>query len=217
MIIGLSGYAKSGKDTAGKIIQQLTTPKPFRHVEDEFGNPLRDSRGYDYVLREEPPRFQIKKYSAKLKKMAGEFLGVDPERFEDQDFKESKLGKEWDYMTVRQFLQKFGTDAIRNGLHPDAWINALMSDYKDSSDWVIVDVRFPNEAKAIKERDGIIIRLNRYPPGCSPAFMDLHESEIALDEWQFDEKIWNLGTIDDLRSQIREILKKLEKKNLVVI
>jgi hypothetical protein len=27
--------------------------------------------------------------------------------------------------TVRQILQEIGTDAIRNEIHPDAWVNAL--------------------------------------------------------------------------------------------
>lgn len=32
--------------------------------------------------------------------------------------------------TGRWFLQNLGTEAIRNGLHPNAWVNALMSEYK---------------------------------------------------------------------------------------
>ena len=32
-------------------------------------------------------------------------------------------------MTVREFLQKLGTEAIRVGLHTDAWANALFADY----------------------------------------------------------------------------------------
>ena len=90
-------------------------------------------------------------------------------------------------MSVRQLLQEIGTNAIRNIIHPDAWINALFADYnthkkKDGfsrvvknnegipidyqyeveyPNWIITDVRFPNEFKAIKDRGGIVIRINR--------------------------------------------------------
>ena len=33
-------------------------------------------------------------------------------------------------MTVRELLQKLGTDAMRNGLHENVWVNALMSKYR---------------------------------------------------------------------------------------
>lgn len=201
MIIGLSGYMGSGKDTAGQIIQKFT-----QSVE------ARDDMGAGYIVRQ---FFHIKKFSAKLKELASLMLGIPVEKFEDQDFKKSKLGPEWSNMTVREFLQKLGTDAIRDKLHKDAWVNAAMAEYKESSNWIFTDVRFPNEAQAIKDRGGIIIRLNRYPPGCSPKLMDLHESEIGLDDWDFDYVIYNLGTLEDLENQIKEILTKINKINLV--
>jgi hypothetical protein len=72
-------------------------------------------------------------------------------------------------MTIRQFLQLAGTDAMRENLHPNIWVNALFSDYKvigytnavdienpteiiktpNYPSWLITDVRFPNEADAI--------------------------------------------------------------------
>lgn len=90
--------------------------------------------------------------------------------------------------TVRTILQEVGTDAMRNVVHPNIWINALMSDYvwengdisnsPYSSDkqnkalaslkgkmpnWIITDVRFENEAQAILDKGCILIRINREP------------------------------------------------------
>lgn len=98
--------------------------------------------------------------------------------------------------TYRHLLQYIGADLLRNQLHPNTWINATMIDYrpygyekgsnKNMADvledihfntlnypnWCITDVRFPNEAKAIKDRDGIIIRINRRIPMTIEDFYD---------------------------------------------
>jgi hypothetical protein len=111
-------------------------------------------------------------------------------------------------MTVRDFLQKLGTDAMRMGLHPNVWVNAIMADYVPDEDgdlpnWIITDVRFPNEAQAIKDKGGIIIRVDR--PGVSP--INDHPSEVGLDKWEFDYKIVNLSDIFDLKESVHNILK----------
>lgn len=207
MIIGINGYIGSGKDTVGKIIQDLITRAVDIRTHDDLSE----------VKTIQSPLFVIKKFAEKLKIMASIMLNVPVERFEDQDFKNSKLPEEWDTyypnedrpepMTIRQFLQKLGTDAIRNNLHKNAWVNSAMVDYSSDKNWIFTDVRFPNEAKAIKDRGGFIIRINRYIPGVSTKFLNLHESEIALDDWDFDYTIWNNGTIEDLIGQVKNILK----------
>ena len=77
-------------------------------------------------------------------------------------------------MTIRDFLQMVGTDAMRDVIHPNIWVNTLMEDYQPVSmtniakasvktgnttkiikeptwpSWVISDVRFLNEVNAIK-------------------------------------------------------------------
>lgn len=216
MIIGVSGYINSGKDTIGKIIQYLDSGSKASF--EKWTKSIIHCSGYDIggeSMYDCENRWKIRKFAAKVKIIAGLLLNVDVEKFEDRDFKDTKLGPEWDNMTVRAFMQKLGTDAMRYGLHPDVWVNALMSEYKYTPDglllenWIITDVRFPNEAQAIKDKGGFIVRVNRYPPGVSPKLMDLHESEVALDDWEFDHVIWNNGTIEDLINQIKEILRKI--------
>jgi len=224
MIVGINGYAGSGKDTIGKIIQ------------DEYSE----------------LNWEIKKFAGKLKTIASILTSIPEEKFEHEHFKKKNLDRCWwttcdeGYvpMTVREFLQKLGTDALRNGLHTNVWVNALMSEYKrpisverfmyikgyakseesitkDMIDpeykaeyeeevkppnWIITDVRFPNEARAIKNKGGIVIRVNR--PGVSP--INNHPSEVGLDDWKFDYVINNDSSVDHLTNLIIETLDNQE-------
>lgn len=137
-------------------------------------------------------------------------------------------------LTPRLLLQLLGTECGRQIIHPNIWVNALMSNYRpigvkqlfsdeyiqrltDRKDdfcpkvdepiypnWIITDVRFPNEVKAIKDRDGIIIRVNRF------GMIDnsTHESETTLDNYkEFDFIIDNNSNIEWLIEQTRVFLK----------
>jgi len=70
--------------------------------------------------------------------------------------------------------------------------------------WVITDTRFPNEAKAIKDAGGIVIRVDR--PGVKA--VNTHPSETALDDWNFDYKIMNGSDIASLMFSLEVILEK---------
>ena len=207
MIIGLSGYAKSGKDTlAQMMLESGYMPKPA---------------------------LEIKKFSEKLKKYAADMLGIDPARFEEQDFKDAVLGPEWNklksrptgggtptlpvfgaeiftkQMTGREFLQLFG-QAVRDYVHEDAWVNALMANYKEyyvwkkMPNWIITDVRYENEANIIKSKGGIIVRIHR--PGVGPC--NNHKSEIGLDNYDFNMNVHNSGSYQQLAIVADELTKK---------
>lgn len=274
MIISLSGYAGSGKDTAGKIIQYI-----FATIAVE-----KSLIGKQYITLEQwlymdttmlkTGGCEIKKWATALRKCAAILLGMDEQFLYTEEFKEMVLGDEWalykarnnvtaksesdwyiitreqyfEYlpdpkwavsrtaMTGRMFLQKMGTDAVRDGLHPNAWVNALMAEYKTSTftafpedleigekviayypNWIITDTRFPNELAAIKERGGVSIRINRdmymdLPEGGvarashNPTFDNYHPSETALDNAPFDYIIDNNGTIEELANKLRNVL-----------
>jgi hypothetical protein len=132
--------------------------------------------------------------------------------------------------TPRDLIQLIGTDLFRNQLHPLVWINATMAEYQPISgtmdvrksretlpNWVITDMRFPNELEAVKSRGGITIRVNnpwiRFSDGSYRAkskmlgdFDNEHESETALDDYEFDYVIDNNGTIEELIIKIKDIL-----------
>ena len=222
MIIGINGYAGSGKDTVGTIIQYLQTTPSNVSLEDVLDFPLT----HQWWL-EEASGWEVKKWAGTLKAIASMLTGINQEKFEDQEFKKTNLDTQWDCnppgkvgtvyrqpMTVRDFLQKLGTDAIRDGLHTNAWVNALMADYKkiDYNDdeqpeypnWIITDTRFPNEAQAIKDAGGLVIRVDR--PGVKP--INDHPSEVGLDSWKFDYKIANVSDLKALTGTVEMILLK---------
>lgn len=68
--------------------------------------------------------------------------------------------------------------------------------------WIISDVRFPNEVTAIEEKGGFIIRVNN-PRVIST---DTHESETALDNHEVKYIIDNDSTIEGLVEIVRYIL-----------
>ncbi len=207
MILGVSGKINSGKDTLAEIINKL-------------------------LITNGKEPFENKKFAGKLKTIASILTGIPVEEFEDQEFKKSLLSPEWGtvkensfddikfnhLMTVRELLQKLGTEAMRNGLHTNVWVNALFADYKcpecnsipnqvcfghRNPKWIITDMRFPNEMEAVKDRGGITIRVTR--PGNAK---EDHISETALDDAKFNYEILNDGTLEDLVEKVRKILIK---------
>ena len=179
---------------------------------------------------EEQSKWEVKKWAGKLKDIASILTGIPKHNFEDQEFKKTNLGPKWDCnpwgkigtmhkqpLTVREFLQRLGTDALRDGLHTNTWVNALMADYQPldfdplteaeiNPNWIITDTRFINEAQAIKEAGGIVIRIDR--PGVKP--INNHPSEIELDNWNFDYKIANVSDVLSLSLAVISVLKKIK-------
>lgn len=199
MIIGINGRIGHGKDTTAEMIIEILRRKPSTWKDKSIDN-----------------QWQIKKFAGKLKQIANILTGIPIEKFEDQDFKKEFLPVEWNKSlpnivtgenrtTVREFLQVLGTEAIRDNLHKNAWVNALFSDYNSSQNWIITDTRFENEAKAIKEREGIIIRVNRKIENNTAK---LHPSETSLDKWQFDYTIENDGSLSDLFNKVKLFIDK---------
>jgi hypothetical protein len=106
-------------------------------------------------------------------------------------------------MTVREVLQLVGTDCMRDNLHQNVWVNSLFANYQEDSKWLISDTRFLNEAKSIKDRGGIILRVNRQLESNTNS----HPSETSLDEYNFDYVINNDGTLEDLIEETYKFLK----------
>jgi energy-coupling factor transporter ATP-binding protein EcfA2 len=168
MIIGVCGRQGSGKDTIAGLINKITNN-----------------------------RFELRKFSSKLKECAGILLGVPVQLFEDREFKESYI-VQYD-MTVRELLQKFGTEFIRETVHPNLWIESTLLGYTNQN-WIISDVRFINESDAIRSRGGIIVRTNRITKH------DTHPSENEIDFIIPDYDIDNNGSFFDLELSVTRMM-----------
>jgi len=217
-LIGISGKMGSGKDTLSIVINYLADKFAPESIAD-WEQPVSE---FTYVN---------KKYSEKLKYMVCFLLGCSRSDLEDREFKEKELGEEWDGLTPRKLLQLLGTEAGRHIIHPNIWVNALFADFvcddcgqqecptdeedtgqmihRSFPDWIITDVRFPNEAQAIKDRGGILIRINRpqYLDNGLVIRKDEHLSETALDDYdEFDYVINNdTNSVQDLVDKVKQL------------
>ena len=239
-IIGISGKKTVGKNTIAKIINQLTNNK---YEEKCFADKLKDI----ICILINCNREQLEDESFKSKELGEEWWYWYMEREGEYspiilDYltttkKELKSyeGLELIKPTPRFLLQFIGTNLFRNQLSPEIWVNSLMSEYKlyketkpfvnstlkdeEYPNWIITDLRFPNELEAVKKRGGITIRVNRpcdicggsgyHKMSCPVSKSGEHYSEIALDSAAFDFVINNNKDIEHLVKEVKKILKKL--------
>lgn len=119
--------------------------------------------------------------------------------------KKEVIDPRWD-KTPREIMQLFGTEVGRQ-IDEDVWIKSLKA-HIDGGDWVVDDVRFVNEAEAIREMGGTVVGLTRCPGG-----VDDHQSEREMAE-RFDEMtdvvIDNANmTLEEFRRAVIELTRDL--------
>ena len=181
MLIGISGKIGSGKSTLADLIVEY----------------------YPEMI------FQQRSFAEKLKKISAIILNLPIDLMYTQEGKNYYLSN-WE-MTVGQFQQKLGTEGMRNGVHQNGWIIALLSEYDDTQNWIITDVRFKNEAKAIKKAGGKLIRVTGDPKSINKNSMrdHIHISETDLDNWvDWDLIIKNKPPIENLEWEVNELKNK---------
>lgn len=177
-LIGLSGYARSGKDEAAKV---LVEEYGFKRI--AFADKLRD---FLYALN---PIIcsDLDHYEFWTVQQAIDFYGWD-------GYKATEWGTE-----IRGLLQRLGTEAGRNTLWDSIWIDAALHDLSPEGKYVITDARFPNEADAVVSRGGSLVRITRH--GVGPA--NPHPSETSLDDYNFTHRLNNNGTLADFKRSVR--------------
>lgn len=142
-------------------------------------------------------------FAENIRQMMAIFINRPVDRLRSATDKETMtcMGK-----TVGVLLQELGTEVGRK-VNPDAWVLSLFEYYdRETSYWIIDDVRFPNEADFIKKMGGCVIRLNGDPGNVRKnSTRDLnHISETALDDYtDFDvvidtEKYGSSQMIDEI-------------------
>ena len=125
-------------------------------------------------------------------------LELYPEGLEPVDLIYHEKG----YMTAREVMQYFGTEVMRR-IHGPIWIDSTMKRIKEEGPEIaiIADVRFPNEADAVLDEDGELIRLTRF-------IEDNHISETALNPQNFDQNKFTY-LVDNQDKDIGYTLKKV--------
>ena len=191
MIIGICGLIGSGKDSVADILVQ---EKNFKKI--SFADKLKDGVatvfGWDRSMLE------------------GNTSNSRDWREEKDDFWSAELGKD---ISPRLVLQLFGTECMRQGFYDGIWVSLVKKHIIDNpkQNFVIPDVRFPNEANMIKSIHGEVWRMRRGPdPVWFRMYQDLgieptevHESEWAWANTNFNKILDNNGTLLELRSQVK--------------
>jgi hypothetical protein len=184
MIIGVTGRAQHGKDSTGQVLV-----REFDFTRYAFADQLKSMA---LVLNP----YISSEYTLRLYQLV-----------QDQGWDEAKKNPE-----VRRFLQVLGTEAVRDHLGQDAWVEALDKRLNDdglkrSDNIVITDVRFPNEAAYIHRNGGELWRVIRYESlGMTPFDNGLgdHPSEAFIDSLLADVEIPAI-TLEDLQEAVREL------------
>jgi len=194
MIIGVCGLIGSGKGTVADI---LVESHGFQKL--SFADSLKDGVAamFDW------PRSMLE--------------GDTPASREWREQSDRFWSEEIGYaVTPRYVLQKVGTECMRQGLFDGIWVSRTKQRIQKQSylDFVIPDVRFPNEIDMIHSQGGIVVHVQRgelpewveelTAKGVEPR--DVHPSEWAWMRSTLDMKILNNGSLDDLKNQVSDLL-----------
>jgi hypothetical protein len=132
MIIGLSGYARSGKDTVAEL---LVLNYGFKRL--AFADGIRDA-----LVALNPILFDGHRLNEVVHMYGWEIAKAKSE--------------------VRRLLQVMGTEVGRKLINEDVWVSLLFNKVNTDERIIIPDVRFPNEARMIEEKGGEVWRINRH-------------------------------------------------------
>lgn len=186
-IIGLTGPARSGKDTVAHII-----------AESAAGTVRR--QGFADLLKQSASRIAHPTHDVAEGVTFCDWLKTEGRvQFTTDD------GEAVADISGRQFLQRYGTECHREVFGDDFWLDAVLPEGRDDCDLLLIpDVRFPNEAQRILDRGGEVWRVQR--PGTEAA--NGHASEAAIPAELVGRVVHNAGTLSDLRRTVRDILAK---------
>ena len=190
--VGFAGHMHSGKDTATNYLK----------------NSICKRMGEDYIVTTLALAQPIKQFCI-------DYLGMTEHQVYDQDGK-AEYNDFWG-MTNREILQKIGTDAMRNGFHPDVWVKIAQLKIKKAIDtgsfWIVTDVRFPNEADMIRDNGGIVVWVENFRAIPNPLTVDSknpktiseHISEQRLAPVKIDYILDNNNGLIELQDKIEKL------------
>lgn len=179
-MIGFCGYAQSGKDTAASFLVE----RGFKRL--AFADILRQSL---YNLN---PIVQVATIGNN---------NVGYARVQDLV---DRVG--WDvakvsYPEIRELLQRMGTEVGRELYGENFWVDRVMAQVT-TGDYVITDVRFPNEEAAVRNAGGRVVRIVRDGVGA----VNTHVSDTGVDKLRIDGSILNTGSLEEFKGQVLSLV-----------
>ena len=203
-VIGLVGFIGSGKNAIADILIEK-----YNFQKESFANGVKDAVsiifGWDRKMLE------------------GDTQESRSWREAKDEWWSNKLQRD---ISPRYALQLMGTEGGRNTFGEDLWVNAMFRRMDPTKNYVISDVRFPNEINALKDTGAKIIRVQR---GGMPVWYadavklnsdtswsgeiqvmtrapKIHYSEWAWCGMMTDKTIYNDGTLEDLEIAVKNLL-----------
>lgn len=159
-IIGLIGFAGSGKDTVGNILRDY-----FGYEKYSMAGPLKDIISilfsWDRDLLEGAT------------KESREWRESPDEWWTKKLNWEERFGCKF---TPRICMQYIGTDVLRNHFDINLWVNILEKNLSNKKKIVVTDCRFKNEIDTILNNSGDIIRVRR---GKDPEWFERAKQNIS--------------------------------------
>lgn len=156
--------------------------------------------------------FARRPFAYPIKAMLGA-LGVPRDHLDGNAAIKERPSLLFDGRTLRHAMQTLGTEWGRAQFGDDFWVRMWLRGLSELGDVVADDVRFPNEAAAIKRLGGTIIRIDRQGSGATVG--GSHASE-NVDAVRHDYILWNDFAEADLESSLRRILADVEKTRAAV-
>lgn len=181
IVVGLTGYAQSGKDTAAAFLVE---------------------RGWTRLSFADALRNAV--YALNPIVWGGCTATDDSEEVRVQDivdelgYEEAK--KQWP--EYRALLQRFGTEVGREQFGENFWTDRVVAQIRDGHKYVISDVRFPNEAAVVHNLGGKVFRVKR----AGTEAVNTHVSDTGIDNLLVDGVIPNLTTIEHFRHLVLAVV-----------
>ena len=208
MIIGLSGFKGSGKDTVASYL------KNYGFETISYSGPLKDITAILFNW----PRNLLEGNTKESREW----------REEPDLFWSEKLNIE--NFNPRYALQYIGTELLRNNFYHDIWITLIEKKINDksSNNIVITDCRFKNELKLIEKMNGFLVHVKGVIPSWyqlaiqannGDAYseeklkkLNIHKSEREWVGYSFDWVLNNDTTFKNLYNDIDKMLLQIERR-----
>jgi hypothetical protein len=187
ILIALTGQARSGKNTVGKLLASYARKNKLTIAERGFTDMMKLSLAKSFT--DSSSWIEAFKLYGKV---TLDVWGDGTQTYE---------------LTGRQMLQRYGTEAHRDVFGKNFWIDMLLPE-----DWeqnfgnkqiaLITDLRFESEAARVKELGGEIWRVMR--PGLETS--DDHATEQPISDDWIDATLINDSDLENLYEQVADMM-----------
>lgn len=151
-------------------------------------------------------------FALPLKQALNAMFGWTMEQWDDRVWKEAVIP--WLGKSPRQLAQTLGTEWGRELINPELWVLLFKQRYAahraqfGNRPFVVSDCRFDNEAIAVAQLGGVVVRVER--DGVSA--VSAHKSEGGVNYNLVDAIVVNVGERQDYITRGLQVLEVLERR-----